>query len=108
MKRDEIIEIFEVDTFYFNNKEYSEIHISLNHINFDKDGRKRSNFSAEKVIELFIGAISDQLLEPDGAKGDFIYYIYSFYDRVGKKYKVAFCTEDEKVHIRIITLFRQR
>jgi hypothetical protein len=50
MNRDEMVEIFEVDQFRFNEELYSEIHLSITHINFDKNGNKRSNFKVEQVL----------------------------------------------------------
>ena len=108
MNRDEIVEIFEVDSFFFNNECYSEIHISLAHINFDKSGNKRNDFKIEKVIEMFIEEIDGKIIEPDGHKSNFVFYVHTFFAKNGKKYKVAFNTEDKKVHIRIITLYRKR
>lgn len=54
MNSDEIVEIYEVDRFSLNGEWYSEIHLSITHINFDKNGNRRNNFEAEQVIEIFI------------------------------------------------------
>jgi hypothetical protein len=108
MNRDEVVEIFEVDTFVFNNLSYSEIHISLNHINYDKSGNKRSDLKAEGVIELFVEEINGKIIEPDGIKNNFVFYVHTFFGKDGKKYKVAFSTQEEMVFIRIITLYRKR
>lgn len=108
MNRDEIVEIFEVDPFSFNGKVYSEIHLSITHINFDQGGNKRSNFQVEEVIEIFIEEIKGKVIEPDGIKNSFVFYGHTFFAKNGKKYKVAFSTENSKVHIRLITLHRKR
>ena len=39
MERDGDISVIEVEEFIFNGRGYSEIHISLNHINFDSKGK---------------------------------------------------------------------
>jgi|GEM_PF-5720892 len=108
MLRDEVVEIFEVDPVNFNGYLYSEIHISINHINFDNSGYKRSNFKTEEVIEIFIEEIDGKIIEPDGVKNNLVYYAHTFIAKNGKKYKVGFNTENGKLYIRLITLYRKR
>jgi hypothetical protein len=108
MNRDKIVEIFEVDPFNFNGSTYIEIHLSITHINFDKDGNKRSNFEVEQVIKIFIEEINGKIIEPDGIKHNLVFYAHTFVAKNGKKFKVAFNTENGKVHIRLITLYRKR
>lgn len=108
MDRDEVVDIFEVDSFSFNGEVYTEIHLAINHINYDKSGHKRSNFEAEAVIEIFIDEISGKMIEPDGVKNNLVFYAHTFTAKNGKKFKVAFSTENRKVHIRLITLHRKR
>lgn len=108
MNRDEIVEIYEVDQFSFNGDRYTEIHLSIMHINFDKNGNRRNHFGAEQVIELFIEEINGKIIEVDGQKNNLIFYVHTFIAKNNKKYKVAFNTEKGKVHIRLITLYRKR
>lgn len=100
MNRDEIVEIYEVDRFSFNGEWFSEIHLSITHINFDKNGNRRNHFEAEQVIELFIEEINEKIIEADGHKNNLSFYALTFIAKNGKKYKVAFNTEKRKVHIR--------
>jgi hypothetical protein len=108
MNRDEIVEIYEVDRFYFNGEKFTEVHLSITHINFDKNGNRRNHFEAEQVIELFIEEINGKIIEVDGHKNNLLFYAHTFIAKSNKKYKVAFNTEKGKVHIRLITLYRKR
>lgn len=108
MERDGDISVIEVEEFIFNGRGYSEIHISLNHINFDSKGHKRSSFTVEEVVMLFANAINGIFLEEDGIKGSALYYVYQYETADKKKYKFVFYTENKQVYIRLITLFRSR
>ena len=108
MERDADIAVVEVEEFIFNGREYSEIHISLNHINFDSKGHKRSSFTIEEVVMLFANAVNGIFLEEDGIKGSASYYVYQYEAVNKKKYKFVFYTEHKQVYIRLITLFQSR
>lgn len=108
MNRSEVVEIFEVDTIRFNGKKYSEIHLSITHINFDSNGHKRSSFTSEEVVELFLDEIEGLEMEADGEKNNLSFYAHVFTAKNGKKYKVVFSTDKGKMAIRLLTLFRKR
>ena len=103
MDRDEKIDKFEVESFYFNGTVFTEIHLSLNHINFDEKGNSRSKYSPEEVIELFVTAINGQFLSPEGEIEGLSYFVFNFENK--KKYKAVFNTEHRKIFVRLITLF---
>jgi len=108
MARDNDISIVEIDSFVFNGHEYTEIHVSLEHINFDVKGNKRSSFTVEEVVKLFANAVNGAFLEEDGTKGNASYYVYQFEAENKKKYKAVFYTERKQLFIRVITLYRSR
>ena len=108
MERDDEITIVEVDGMTFNGTSFFEIHIPINHINFDKNGKQRSSYTAQEVAELFASAVNEVFLEAEGLKGEYTYYVYMYERDDKKKYKIAFRTEDKKVYIRLMTLHRSR
>jgi hypothetical protein len=108
VNRDDEIDIFEVEAFNFNGAIFTEVHISINHINFNEKGNQRSSFSGENVVELFVNAISGQFLNPEGKKEKLVYFVYNFEDADKKRFKAVFNTENGKVYVRLITLFRSR
>ncbi|MEI8347963.1 MAG: hypothetical protein WCG27_10890 [Pseudomonadota bacterium] len=105
--RDKEVQVAQVEDFQFNGKTYKEIHLSLGHINYDKAGNKRSDYGAEEVVELFVNAIDGIYLEEDGQKDNCSYFVFfSSEPKTMKKYKIIFYTEENKIFVRIITLFR--
>ena len=108
MGRDDEISIVEVDGLVFNGREYSEIHVSLEHINFDSKGNRRSSFTIEEVITLFADAVNGAFLEEDGNKANVSYYVYQYESVDKRKYKIVFYTENNQLFIRLITLYRTR
>jgi hypothetical protein len=106
MRNEEIIEV-DVDDFLFQGEVYGLIKVPLNHINFDRRNKKRSDFSVEEVVKIVIRELEGNFLTPTGHKNgiDFFVHILLYEDR---PYKLVFEVSEKVLCITVITLFRQK
>ena len=78
MRNDDLF-IVEIDAIKFNGLEFKEIHVPINHINFDENDNKRSNYSIEEIVEMVTSWLDGLFLEPEGKKEERSFYVY--YDK---------------------------
>lgn len=106
MRTDELF-IVEVDDISLNNKKFTEIHIPINHINFDANNNCRSSFRVEDIAKIIINLLNGQMLEADGSKDESMFYVY-YFELNKKNHKLVFETKNNKAYIRVITFHRVR
>jgi len=105
--RDDDLYLVEVDAITFNHCSFSKILVLINHINFNKQNKKRSDFNIEEIANMVCLVLDKLELIPDGRKENMDYFVYIF-DHKEKKYKLVFLIEDSEIIIEVLTLFRVR
>jgi hypothetical protein len=103
--RDNESERIEVREFTFNGIIFDFIDVKINHVNYDRENRCRSNFTAAEVAQIVRQNLDDQEDEPEGINEQVEYYRKHIY--LGeKKYRIVLSICTNMKMIELITLFR--